>query len=284
MLLLVGLFLPVRTLAWGKEGHEIVAHIAYGMVSPATRIKLNRLLSDTSGTVGPELLVEASFWPDAIKRIPGTPVAIFKDFGVRNAAGTHAFHYADMLGSRFGAATDSDGGKSVVSGIERCKTVLQDTNSLPAEKREALKFLVHLVGDIHQPLHAGRRADKGGNAIQISAFLNRKPANGFNLHQVWDSLLIESKSRDAKEYAGLIVKELSTMTVASYREERKTATWLEESHELALSNAYLDSQNRPIQSGAILGQDYVIRNRPVVERQLAKGGVRLAAILDGLIK
>lgn len=284
VLFLSYLLVPTQVFAWGKEGHEIVAHIAYGRISPATRIKVNRLLSDTPGAVGPELLVEASFWPDAIKWQPGTPVAIFKVFGVRNAAGTSAFHYADMQGSRYNPDTDSDGGKSVVSGIERCKAVIRGTNASPTEKREALKFLVHLVGDIHQPLHAGRRSDKGGNTIKIPAFLNRKPAAGFNLHQVWDSLLIESKSRDSKEYADSISKGLSKLTATSYRGERNTARWLEESHKLAFSNAYVDARRKPIQSGTVLGQDYVTRNRPVVERQLTKAGVRLAALLDELMK
>lgn len=242
------------------------------------------MLSNTPGTVGPELLVEASFWPDAIKRTPGTPLTIFKGFGVRNAAGTHAFHYADMGGTRYDPISDSEGGKSVVSGIERCKTVICATDASRAEKREALKFLVHFVGDIHQPLHAGRRSDKGGNTIQIPSFLNRKPANGFNLHQVWDSLLIESKTRDAKESADWIRKKLGKLTAVSYRGERNAARWLEESHKRALSNAYVDARRKPILSGTTLGQVYLMRNRPVVERQLAKAGVRLAALLDELMK
>ena len=284
LLVLVCLSLPLRAFAWGKEGHEIVAYLAYNLLSPATRIKVTHLLSDTPGTVGPELMVGAAFWPDEIKRKPGTPVTIFTDFKVRNAAGTHPFHYSDMAGEHYNPATDSEHGKSVVSAIERCKEVLNGGGYTRAQKQEALKFLIHFVGDIHQPLHAGRKSDKGGNDIHIAAFLNRHPANGFNLHEAWDTLLIQSKSRDPQRYAEAIHAGLSTPVVAGFLKERDTVKWLEESHTLALSHAYVDAGGHAVVNGASLGSDYTKQNLPVVEQQLARAGVRLAALLDELMK
>ena len=284
VLLVLCFLLPIPTFAWGKEGHEIVAYLAYDMVSPATRIRLNHLLSDVPGTVGPELMVEAAFWPDEIKKHPGTPVTIFTRFRVRNAAGTHPFHYADMAGEHFDPATDAERGKSVVSAIERCKEVLQDSHSSRDEQREALKFLVHFVGDIHQPLHAGRKADKGGNDIHLVAFLNRHPAKGFNLHEVWDSLLIQSKSRDSQRYAERLRAGLSKPTIAKYLTEQKSVKWLEASHALAMSNAYVDGKGKAIVSGVSLGQVYAVKNLPIVDEQLSKVGVRLAALLDQLFR
>lgn len=261
-----------------------MAYLAYDLMEPATRIRVNHLLSDTPGTVGPELLVEASFWPDEIQQQPETPVTIFKNLSVHNAAGTHPLHYADLVGDHFNPVTDSDEGRSVVSALERCKEVLRASNSTPAEKREALKFLVHFVGDIHQPLHAGRKADKGGNAIQVVRFLNRRSPKGFSLHQVWDALLIQSKSRDAASYAATLRAGLSKATIAEYGKETGTVKWLEESHALALANAYVDAKGKPIADGASIGPSYVTKNLPVVDEQLSKAGVRLAALLDQLIK
>ena len=284
LFLLLCLALPLRALAWGKEGHEIVAHLAFGLLSPATRIGVNRLLSDTAGVVGPELMVEASFWPDAIKRHPGTPVGIFADFKVRNAAGTHPFHYCNMAGDHYDAATDSTHGKSVVSAIERCKEVLKGSGFSREQKVEALKFLIHFVGDIHQPLHAGRKADKGGNGIHLAAFLNRHPAKGFNLHEAWDTLLIQSRSRDSERYAAAIRSGLSKSTIAAYGVEHGPVRWLEESHTLAMTAAYVDTSGRAIMAGESLRDDYVRRNLPIVEQQLAKAGVRLALLLNELVQ
>jgi len=283
LFLLLCLTLPLRAVALGKEGHEIVARIAFDLLSPAARISVNHLLSDTAGAVGPELMVEAAFWPDEIKRHPGTPVGIFAEFKVRNAAGTHPFHYCDFAGDHYDAAADSEGGKSVVSAIERCKEILKGVGYSREQKQEALKFLIHFVGDIHQPLHAGRKADKGGNDIQIVAFLNRHPAKGFNLHEVWDTLLIQSRSRDSERYAATIRSSLTRATITAYGKEREPVRWLEESHTLAITTAYVDPSGRAIMAGDSLRADYVRQNLPIIEKQLAKAGVRLALLLNELV-
>lgn len=278
------LLLRLPAFGWGSEGHQIVALVAYDLMEPATRIRVNRLLSDTPGTVGPELLREASVWADEIQQQPETRVAIFTNLMVRNAAGTHPLHYADMAGNHYNPATDGDEGRSVVTALERCKEVLRSGTSTPAEKREALKFLVHFVGDIHQPLHAGRKADKGGNAIHVERFLNRRSPKGFSLHQVWDSLLIQSKPVAAVKYATDLRAGLSPAAIAEYRQETDTVKWLEASHALALSNAYVDAKGKPLANEVSLGQDYATKNLPVVDQQLAKAGVRLAVLLDELLK
>jgi hypothetical protein len=119
-----GFLMSLPAFGWRKEGHEILAYIAYQNLAPATRIKVTHLLSETPGPVGPELMAKAASWPDAIKRHPGTPVTIFRDFNVRSAADTHEFHFADMAGDAYNPATDSDKGRSVVNGIENCVTGL----------------------------------------------------------------------------------------------------------------------------------------------------------------
>ena len=285
-----GALWPSAAHAFGKEGHEIVACIAYETMAPKTRIKINRLLSGKPGMVGPELMMDAAFRPDYIKeKAPGTPVNVFANFDVRDAAQTHPLHYADMAADRYDPRTDSERGESVVSAIERCREVLGSAQFSPEQKQEATKFLLHFVGDIHQPLHAGRKADRGGNDIAIVGFLNQHPRKGFNLHEVWDSLIIQAearkeKDRDAQAFATALLQRTTKATIKRFRREKDPHKWLDESHRLALSRAYVDSAGRPLANGALLGQDYFDKNEPVIEEQLTKAGVRLAAMLDDLIK
>ncbi|HTI72139.1 MAG TPA: S1/P1 nuclease [Candidatus Limnocylindria bacterium] len=283
-LLIALVLLPLTALGWGKEGHEIVARIAYENLSPATRIKVTQLLSDTPGIVGPEPMESAATWPDEIRSTPQLPIIIFTNLNVRNAAGTFSLHYADVSGEHFNPETDSDHGKSVVSGIQRCGEVLRSTNSTPAERREALKFLIHFVGDAHQPLHAGRQTDRGGNDIHIAQFLNRKPAKGFNLHEVWDNLLIQSRDRDPARYAEVLNANLNRKKHPSSWSNLDPQSWIEESHKLAMTRAYLDENDQVITNGAVLGPLYVKDNVPVVELQLIKAGYRLSVLLNQLVK
>jgi hypothetical protein len=271
-------------LAFGKEGHEIVASVAFQKLSPRARAWVDRILSDDGVTAGPERMVSASVWPDQIKRTPSEPVSIFQDFGIRNAAGTHSLHYADFTGEHFNPATDSYRGRSVVSGIQKCQEVLASKGDSDSQKREALKFLIHFVGDIHQPLHAGRKGDKGGNSIQIQSFLNRHPAKGFNLHQVWDDLIIQTGTRDSRQYAEQLLTHLSKGQEVEYLKQSEPLAWLEESHRLAVSNAYVNADGTQIRGGERLDSDYLRRNRPVINEQLTKAGVRLAALLERLLQ
>jgi S1/P1 Nuclease len=272
------------TFAWGKEGHEIVAFIAYQQLAPKTRIAIDHILSDSGPTAGPERFMEAAVWPDEIKRHPGQPVTVFSRFGVRNAAGTHAFHFADMAGDHYDPRTDTERGKSVVSGIDHCKAALRSAGTPGEARREALSFLIHFVGDIHQPLHAGRKGDKGGNSIHIDAFLHRQPAKGFNLHEVWDDLLIQSRDRDPVRYGQTLLARMPKRRVEEYTRQMDPAAWADESHRLAMTTAYVGPDGAAIPEGARLGTAYASRNVPVVEDQLLKAGIRLAAVLDQLVR
>ena len=155
-----------------------------------------------------------------------------------------------------------------MSAIIKYSHILRDKTAKRSEKVEALKFLVHFVGDIHQPLHIGLARDKGGNDIKVEFFGNRT-----NLHKLWDSGLIRQTKKKWPDYAA----ELSLRITDQQRKEWSTldpVQWASESYRLALSNAYA------IPSDGELGQDYFERNIPVVERQLTMAGVRLAAMLN----
>ena len=283
-LILAILLLPLPAFGWGKEGHEIVAHIAYLHLNAGTRIKVNQLLGASPGTVGPESMEQASVWADEIRGATQMPVHIFSNLNIHNASGTAELHFADVSGDRFNPQTDADHGKSVVSGIQRCEEVLRNPQSSPADKQDALKFLIHFVGDAHQPLHAGHKADRGGNDIEITQFLRRHPSKGFNLHAVWDNLLIQADDRDPARYA----EKIDAKWVRTYRDvswdDLDPIHWVDESHQLAVKYAYLDTHGKRIPNRGVIGAEYVERSTPVVESQLMKAGYRLATLLNALVK
>src|ERR1041384_6605738 len=166
--LLLTSFSVSKLYAWGPEGHKIVALIATDSLTPRAKASINRILrtdAALSGATLPERMMHAATWPDDIKSHSETPVSAFLDMGIKNAEGTHALHYADFEGTGSQAKPHCPDNHCVITAINKCKTILGDKNAEREEQIEALKFLVHFVGDIHQPLHAGAVEDKGGNNI-----------------------------------------------------------------------------------------------------------------------
>lgn len=135
----------------------------------------------------------------------------------------------------------------------------------------ALKFLVHFVGDIHQPMHAGRAVDRGGNDVKVDFFYDRT-----NLHVVWDELLIRRARSPWREYAAELHRRITPQKAAQWRRNMDVGEWAMESARLAASHAY------PVPRDGQLGEAYFDRNRPVVEERLSMAGVRLAAVLNGV--
>jgi hypothetical protein len=157
---------------------------------------------------------------------------------------------------------------------------LADAKQPVQSRLEAIKFLIHLVGDIHQPLHVGRKADKGGNEIQIVRFLNRRPAKGYTLHQAWDSLIIEKADSIPSRYADSLSEGITDSEKRVYSGQLDVIEWVAESHKLAIESAYVSVSGTPIKSGDSIDDAYYQRCLPVVEQQLQKAGIRLAAILN----
>ncbi len=172
LLLIAG---PVQP--WGGKGHRVVAMIAGERLSPETRRGVRDLL-------GSESLVEVSTWADEIRRYRPQ---------------TDQWHYINVPME----ARDPDilsfcpPGGCVVSKIDDFRSVLTNPHASPANRRDALKFLIHLVADLHQPLHVGDRNDRGGNRTQVVYF--RTPAN---LHRVWDTEILQRMEEEAALASG----------------------------------------------------------------------------------
>lgn len=174
----------------------------------------------------------------------------------------------------------------VATGILFYTDVLRSDRASREQRGEALRFLIHFVGDVHQPLHAGHREDKGGNDIKDLRLLEYTTAKErANLHALWDGGIIAlALGRGGKTWATWAVELDGDIT----SEERQrwiavdsVVDWIEESRLFAASNGYLGANGiDPVKTGDVLGEDWYERNRPVVEQRLQQAGIRLAVLIE----
>jgi hypothetical protein len=244
--------------AWGNDGHRIVAIIAEKHLTDAARTEARRLLGNNS------LESVATFADDVRNSRPQTKNFHFVDIPLNVATFDPARH-----------CQNSPNGDCVIAAIERFRATLADTTKSDADRAEALKFIVHLVGDMHQPLHCAERDnDRGGNAVKVT-FLGKKS----NLHAVWDSGIIREADLSDVEFADELEAAIKANEIDSI--QRGTPiTWANEAHKLAQTNAY----KRVPKSGAILRVAYYNRNFAVVDSQLTKAGLRLAKVLNDALR
>ena len=247
------LVLPIPCFGWGEDGHRIVATLAAAWLTPQAKTAVDELLEGKS-------LADVSTWADEIK----------SDSAYRWASSLHYANVAPEADS-FDLARDCPANGCVVSAIFKYTQVLQDGQAGTADKTEALEFLVHFVGDVHQPLHVARAHDKGGNDIKVEFFNNRT-----NLHGVWDSELIRRTKRPWSAYATELRQAISSGPFMDWYGVSDPAVWATESYQFALSHAYA------IPKDGQLGQEYFDRCIPVVDQRLSMAGVRLAGLLNGI--
>jgi hypothetical protein len=243
---------------WGAHGHRIASRVAESRLSPAARDAIRGLLHE-----GDSLLTVCT-WADheGHEAVPGSASWHYVNVSV------DAPHYADRY---------CRGGNCVVDKIKSYRKVLADRRAPKAERARALLFFVHFVEDVHQPLHVGDRNDRGGNNTQVQ-FLNE----GDNLHRLWDSTILETVSRDEREWVRRIEPLLTTENVAAWTRGDVEA-WADESLQEA-KKAYRDPRDpgRTITSGDRLGRDYAEAAEAVIRLRLAQAGVRLAHDLNAL--
>lgn len=164
--------------------------------------------------------------------------------------------------------------------IARATAVLKDSSQSAMARHEALKFIIHFVGDIHQPLHSATNnsrsdGDRGGNSVNT-----RLLTHTMKLHAVWDHGLIDLDDRDEADYVDGLIEDLVKKGKAS--DAGTVEDWVNESHQLAVSVGYKYPGFKigviPTQK-VMLAQAYVNKSKPVVDLQLARGGVRLARVM-----
>ena len=247
---------PVQ--AWGPLGHSVVAELAQRHLSPAAEAEVERLLAPDHT----RSLADIASWPDQIQDDPAQ-AALWKQ--------TRSLHYIDFRTGdcNYTPPRDCRDGHCVVAGLQHYVAVLGDRSQSDAARLEALKFVVHFAGDIHQPLHAGSRDDKGGNTYQV-----KFEGNGTNLHRVWDSGLLKTRGLDWQAYAQrLDVQGPVSMPLPIAPLDNPYAQWAEESCRITAETGFYPADHK-------VSQAYVDAELPVAEMRLREGGRRLAEVLN----
>lgn len=261
-------FFPSSASAWGKTGHRVVAAIAETQLSGLARAHIREIL-------GPgESLVDAANWPDEMRSAPGK-------FWQKTAT---PWHYVTLDGIIYDHAPPEG---DALEALEHFRKVLQDPKANLADKQMALRFIVHIVGDLHQPLHVGKCCDRGGNDVKVTWF--GKPTN---LHAVWDSQLVDDEQLSYSELADKLERHLSDRQLIKWW-DINPRDWISESAEYR-DTLYPTAADMPkprkgeeSKTGDLpplpdLSYSYVYRFTPLMEQRLAQGGVRLAAYLNAI--
>ena len=209
LLALLLVLVPAPALAWGKTGHRVIGAIAGRLVSRHTRAEVRRIL-------GVEGLAEASTWPDFERSNPDP-------FWQKEAG---PFHYVTVPPGKTYDVGMAPAEGDAVTALARFARTVRDAKASRDDKALALRFIIHIVGDLHQPLHAGNGTDKGGNDVKV--VFNREATN---LHAVWDSGLID---QDQLSYTELTAWLFRRITPGQRRDWRVTdpRVWIGESASL----------------------------------------------------
>jgi len=256
LLVLTALSVASPAFGWGAQGHRVVGQIAAGRLTPAAQAGIRALLNEG------DTLADIANWAD--------------HEGYKVVPKSGPWHYVNVPISeaRYDARYCS-GGECVVGKIKHFRKVLADPGTPRRERQQALLFLVHFVGDIHQPLHVGDHADRGGNRTQVQ-FLGR----GTNMHRLWDSDMIRHIGGDDRAWVERVERRVTPEAVEAW--SRGTVEdWANDSLRAAkLAYSGPGRSTTPIASGATVGEDYVEMARPILGEQLARAGVRLANELN----
>lgn len=258
-ILVAVLFACSRLHAWGGEGHQVVALIAEDRLTDAAKKQIHELLGNDADISD----AEVANWADELRR---------------TRRETAPWHYVNIpLDAKgFDEKRDGHDGKNVIDKVAEFEKILEDDTKPKADREEALKFLVHLIGDLHQPLHCSNRDDKGGNGYPVH-FLKRKTAT--DLHAVWDTDLLRQyvgKTRIA-DYAGELSKSITKEQARGWS-AGEPVDWANETFGVAVKDVYPDFPKDA--EDPKVDADDVKAKRPIIEKQLMRAGVRLATVLN----
>lgn len=259
MLLAAMLLVAPAAQAWGPQGHRIVAALAQRHLSPAARAEVERLLAPQHTTQ----LADVANWADQIQDDPAQ-AALWQQ--------TRRQHYINFRGGPacdYVPPRDCRDGQCIVGALQHYVDVLRDRSQPDSARREALMFVVHFMGDVHQPLHAGYRDDLGGNKYQVQF-----EGKGSNLHRVWDSGLLKTRGLEWEAYTQQLDAEGPVAlppTIAPL--DDPYAQWAEESCRITAEPGFYPDGHK-------IDQAYVDAELPVAETRLRIAGRRLAEVLN----
>lgn len=278
-------FWPVSGRCWGDRGHEIVGLIAFAHLQPAVRAKVTALLAEDSSRLTPTTGIAAeSTWADKYRDSD-------RDGAQVRYRRTRNWHFVDIEidapdlaaachghpGLRAGTqASQGPAEDCIVDKIDQFRHELGAAGTSPDERRLALQFLLHLIGDLHQPLHAADRHDKGGNDLWVRTVGDPRG----NLHHYWDTVFVERLGE-----ADAVAARLDAQITERQRREWSSGSpsdWARESFDAGRDVAYGPlSATRGV---ILLDAAYESAALEVIDRQLARAGVRLAWVLNEALR
>ncbi|HVI26095.1 MAG TPA: S1/P1 nuclease [Xanthomonadaceae bacterium] len=268
LVLLLAASQPV--LAWSGLGHRLVAALAERHLTPEARRQVQSLLQ---GEADPTLAGIAT-WADALR-----------DQDPDRFRATSRWHYVNSPGCDYVPARDCPDGNCVIAAIESQRAILADPSQPLAARRDALKFVVHFTGDVHEPMHASSRDDKGGNDYQISlrtdlqpeAYARKHYVDGVmatNLHSIWDYYILGTLGLD----------------LAAYTNRLDALPWPPATTPLSGPTAWAGESCRLIETrhlypeGHKLDRTYLDAMRPLAEQRVRQAAWRLAELLNTTLR
>lgn len=292
--------------AWGCKGHQTIALIAGKHLTPEAKQSVDKLLAENPpdpqlrrycGNSSRDWMADASTWPD----------------DVRSDAKNGPWHYIDIpRGTPHGQSIEQFCGSEgcITKAIADQLSIFRDSNADARKRADALRYIIHFVGDLHMPLHATTNDDEGGNCVPVRYFRRRPGEHNRsyapNLHALWDTAIVERDMEGAEppEYSDFL-EQLFSADVARWQKAGiHVNDWAWESYDLAESFVYgqlappvpletpapvhscTDDNNiggRMLQMHFYAGQNYQEIAAPIVEERLAQAGVRLAMILNDAV-
>lgn len=245
----------IYSYAWGLTGHRVIAEIAENHLSGKARREIKKLM-------GEERLAYWANWPDFIK---SDTTGAWKQ--------ASAWHYVNIDPQTdlpaFEKNLKAQAGANLYSQIKTLSAQVKDDKTSEKDRKIALIFLIHMMGDLSQPLHVGRADDLGGNKINVTYFGEKT-----NLHSVWDGKLVDSQKYSYTEYAKLL--DIKSKDEVKQIQSGNLENWLYDSHLIA-NKIYAQTPD-----GSKLSYDYQYKFNETMERQLLYGGLRLAKLLNDL--
>ncbi|HEY8784062.1 MAG TPA: S1/P1 nuclease [Mucilaginibacter sp.] len=253
LVIITVIYVPLQTMAWGTQGHRIIGQVASTYLTQKTRKAIDAIL-------GKESIALAGNWADFIKSDPAYSYLStwhYIDFD-------KAYTYPEMV-----EYLNRDTNVDAYTKLQFLISELKKKDLSKTNKLLYLRMLIHIVEDIHQPMHAAHADDKGGNDFKVDWF--NTPTN---LHAVWDTQLINFQELSYTEYVAAINQ--STFAQRAEWQKAPISKWIFESNQIA-EKLYTD-----IKPGDTLNYKYNFSHIDIVNRQLLKAGVRLAGVLNQL--